>query len=307
MSNVPREKGSPDRVAFTHQSAFNEIVQPGRFVSLTHYFIANWLPKISPNGLKILTTLRSMGFYNSKSGEARGEVDIEQDELAALIEISAKTIQRAFADDQVLNKYVRRVFSVQRDRFGRIVKEHYVYVVTMDDVLTPADQARYERLIEGPDKGPGCPKGQSVASADDPKRHFDASDGHCVPPNGHNDASERQSVSPYKESLTLPTENTALTPAAGPEYSLSLFSGEEKEALPATVALETVTLAAPELPARRQPRPWPQLADAEREPHFVQARRELEAIHAGTGISPKAKLIEVRARNLYEVEGKTVR
>ena len=44
---------------------------------------------------------------------------------------------------------------------------------------------------------------------------------------------------------------------------------------------------------------WPSLPEAEQQPWLDQARRELEVIHAGSGITPKPKLVEVRARNLY--------
>jgi len=106
---------------------------------------------MSPNGLRILLQLRAQGYYNPKDGCKRGDIDIdidiEQSELAALISISTKTIQRAFAEDEVLCKYVQRVFQVKRDKFGRILKEHYVYVVVMDDVLTPEDQGRYQVML----------------------------------------------------------------------------------------------------------------------------------------------------------------
>ena len=45
---------------------------------------------------------------------------------------------------------------------------------------------------------------------------------------------------------------------------------------------------------------WPSLPETEQQPWLDQARRELELIHAGSGITPKPKLVGVRARNLYE-------
>ena len=299
MSNVPRNQSHDSTVTFTHQSAFNQIVEPTKFVSLTHYFIAHWLPKISPNGLRILITLRSMGYFNPQSGEKRGEIDIDQDELAALIGISPKTIQRAFADDLVLNKYVRRVFSVQRDRAGRIVKEHYVYVVTMDDVLTSEDQARYEHMVLGPEKGSANvenpPERQLVSSDAEPKRQVDASDGQCVLPKRQNDAPKRQSVSPYKVNLTLTTKNTLTTPAAGSDSSLTLFSGEDPEPVPNLEAL----------PVASTPEPlFVDLTDADRAPWLDKAEAELKenfglAVWQKTKEKAKASIRAQRAANLY--------
>ena len=45
---------------------------------------------------------------------------------------------------------------------------------------------------------------------------------------------------------------------------------------------------------------WVELTEGARVPWLDQAQGELLAIHAGTGITPKPKLVEVRARNLYE-------
>ena len=228
MSNVPRKSGVGSTVKYTHQSAFNEIVGMAH-VGLSHYFVAHWLPKITPNGLKILIQLRSMGYFDPKTETKRGDIDIEQSELAELIGISKKTIQRAFTEDEVLAKYVQRVFQVKRDKFGRIVKEHYIYVVVMDDVLIPEDKVRYEVMLNGPDKQQGpdkssIPKRQSDASDAPPKRQSDASEGHNDPPKRHYVPQTSQSVASYKEILTPLTEdNTSNTPAGGPEISLTLF------------------------------------------------------------------------------------
>ena len=43
------------------------------------------------------------------------------------------------------------------------------------------------------------------------------------------------------------------------------------------------------------------MSGTEQQPWLEQARRELVAIHTGSGITPKPKLVEVRAKNLYEV------
>lgn len=66
------------------------------------------------------------------------------------------------------------------------------------------------------------------------------------------------------------------------EFCASLFAGEEHT----TARLPVVQ--------------WQDLTEPEQAPWLEQARGELVAIHAGTGITPKPKLIVVRARNLYE-------
>ena len=68
------------------------------------------------------------------------------------------------------------------------------------------------------------------------------------------------------------------------EFPLSLFS--EPEQTP------------PHVPV------WVSLSEIQQRPWRDQAQRELVALHAGSGITPKPKLIQVRARNLYDIAQK---
>lgn len=290
MSRVPRKAGQTDAtVTFTYESAYNQLVQPGSYVSLSQYFIAHWMPRISGPGLKILIQLRSMGYYNPKAGVQRGDIDIDQKELAALCGMGLSTLKRAFQDDDVLTQYVQRVFEVRRDpRTGRILKEHYVYAVKMDDALIPADKQRLEEMLQGPDKPGGKPqeepKGQNELSDDDPMVQNELSGVHSELPIGQNEPSAVQNELPLKDSLNTPiTVNTSDTPGAAPKVFASLFEEQEKTGT-----------EQPSSPS------WVDLTEAARTPWLDQARGELVAIHAGSGITPKSKLVEVRARNLYE-------
>ncbi len=79
----------------------------------------------------------------------------------------------------------------------------------------------------------------------------------------------------------------------------SLEFEEKKESFSASL-FEEKNSKEPE-PAKALMLPsWPSLPEAEQQSWLDQARQELEAIHAGSGITPKPKLVEVRARNLYE-------
>jgi len=48
-------------------------------------------------------------------------------------------------------------------------------------------------------------------------------------------------------------------------------------------------------------RRWEDLTEAEQQQYLEQAGHELVALHAGSGITPKPKLIQVRAQNLYSI------
>ena len=81
--------------------------------------------------------------------------------------------------------------------------------------------------------------------------------------------------------MTLPD-----TPSGVSECSASLFEEQSSEPEWASVPL------------------WKLLSETEQQPWLEQARRELVAIHTGSGITPKPKLVEVRAKNLYEMSWK---
>jgi hypothetical protein len=215
----PYQGKADAKIVPTYLNAYNEIVRPKDYVSLSVYFIKHWLPKISENGLKVLIVLRTQGFYNPTTGEKREEIEIEQKHIAEQCGFSKRTLQRTFVEDAVLAKYVQREFIEKRDRTGRIIKEYYVYRVVMDDVMVPEDKALFNVMTEGRDK-PICQNGTSVGG---PRRQNDISERQVVTPMCQNDAPERQNVTPYKVNPITPiTENTLTTPAA-PGDSLSLF------------------------------------------------------------------------------------
>lgn len=80
-------------------------------------------------------------------------------------------------------------------------------------------------------------------------------------------------------SQTLKKKNEVET---GEEFSASLFEEEDTE------------------PEKLAPQHWQDLVEAEQQPFVDQARAEMIAIHAGSGIAPRPKLVEVRAINLYD-------
>lgn len=210
------------------ESAYNEIVEPGHFTVSTLYYIAHWLPKLGGNGHLIVTVLRSLGYYNRKTGDKRDGIDIDQKDLAKLCGLGLRTLQREFLENQTLARFVGREFEIVRDRAGRITREHYLYRIKMDDPLTNEDQARFEAMVQGPDKPirQNQPIRQNVASVGEPIRQNVVSARQNDAPIRQNDVSTRQNGACLnKESITLTTLNT-LTTAALP--GVSLFALEEE-------------------------------------------------------------------------------
>ena len=70
----------------------------------------------------------------------------------------------------------------------------------------------------------------------------------------------------------------------------------KRELVASPFSEEPVSEEEPETPLRR----WQDLTAAERQPMLDQARAELVTIHVGSGITPRPKLVEVRAKNLYK-------
>jgi len=268
-------------VRFDYHSAYNEIVNPKHFVSDTLYYVKNWLPKLGGNGHLIVTVLRSYGYYDGAHGKHRDGIDIDQRKLAKECGLSLSTLQREFVKNVVLAQFVQREFVVERDRAGRILQEHYIYRVKMDDPLTPEDQARFDALVAGPDK----PIGHNDLSEETPMRQNDVSALQSDTPMRHSDAPALQIDAPYKGySLTLTTENTSPTPAA-PGVSALLFQEEP-----------------PPFPA------WAALTEPAQRPYLERAQAELHkyAMEAGAArwarIGPRQE--EVRAQHIYETEQK---
>lgn len=299
MSRGNRRAAGPDATVVPGwHSAYNAIVNPKHYVAFTLYYVKNWLPQIGENGHLILTALRSHGFYDPASGTCRDGIDIDQRKLAEECGMSLRTLQREFAANAVLARFVQREFAVVRDSAGRIVREHYLYRVKMDDPLTPEDQARLDALLVGPDKTAGPPASspeppirQNGGSGMEPICHSDASARQNDTPGRHFDAPLRQNGGSYKvDSATLATLATPAT--AAPGDSASLFP--EEEAGPGGAARG----------AAGRPRPWADLPDEERVLWRDRARPQVEA---GRGEMDETlwqrifpKLWDQRARHLYE-------
>lgn len=280
-----------------YHSAYNAIVEPSRYVALSLYYVTHWLPVLGENGHRIVTVLRSQGFLNLKTGDKREGIDIEQAQLAALCGMSLRTLQREFGPisatdarpkNPALHQFVQREFRQERNAAGRIVREHYLYVVKMDEPLIEADKARLQKTLEArekqnqePENPVQQPTRQNDTSAVEPKRQNGGSGRQNDAPKRQNDVPTRQNGGSYIESLiTLTTENTSLT-AALPGFLPSAVSGTEK--------LGVVPV-------------WANLTEGERQSYRGEADAELSALHPEgewEKVKHKERLVETRAKTLF--------
>ena len=311
-------------------SLANEIIQPDQYVSTSRYFCLKWEPSLGLAGARIVRVLRSLGYYNRQTGEMRDGIPIDLPELAALCGFSVATIKREFGSGKdgkpanpSLHIFVQREKNYRQDAVtGQIWREENIYRVKMDDPIHPDDspllQELWERRQKGRSEKTGSgeptkqtnieptklgPRAISARKAqNDPygkdahkaqtEPNGEARRAHSAPDSSQVESNlvQNDSDSIQLDSNLVQNEPTLIdysylpevnlnSSSDVPEFSLSLFQEEDNPAM----------------------RPWPSLSEAEQFPWLNQAQRELVAIHTGSGITPKPKLIEVRARNLYEL------
>ena len=156
--------------------------------------------------------------------------------------------------------------------------------------------ANIQDLTYPPDEKATAANGSPVRTGDVPR-----SNGRLSPvERGSPSRSSARHGTPEGEHTKTPSKNSKKTSSgeaaeAAPDGSASLFekSPEQKETDQAALSLLDQ--------AKLAEAAWPKIPEADRAPWLERAKQELVVIHAGTGINPRTKLIEARAKNLYEV------
>ncbi len=284
-----------------YYSSVNEITKPESLTFTSHYFADRWMRELGPVGAAIVVILRSHCYHNRKRGELRDRVQLPVPQIAEEVGVSAKTVRRELEGNCALQRFVRVHVEYTPGRTPESVRrDANSYQVAMDDPVHPQDEARLQEVIR--EKARQMEKGAedeedakarakqkpAARRAEDkkPPGHFDqaAAGGMdnltrgrdnlalgtpiLTRPSGQNDHALKESFSVLQNPLD-----------SSPEFSLTLFSDEE---------------VPPPTPQR-----WEDMAEAEQRPYLDRAQQELVAIHAGSGIMPKPRLIEMRAQNLY--------
>jgi hypothetical protein len=122
--------------------AYNAIVQPER---RDWYLIRRWARTLGPLGFMIVKVLRSLCYFNPKTGETRNTIELDMDELADYCGVSRRTIIREFQTNTPLACFVTK--QSQYVLVGtRAKRQDSRYFVAMDEPIHPEDMAEYERL-----------------------------------------------------------------------------------------------------------------------------------------------------------------
>lgn len=311
-----------------YRSAVNEIIEPDKILVMTRYFVRRWMPILGENGTRIVLALRSLGYYNRQTGEKRDGIEIDLPELAALCGISLPTLKREFGErhdsnrktipgtrqNPALHRFVTKDRQYWRDPVtNRLLRTANIYRVMMDDPLHEDDLPRLREILEAREKGGTVPPASKAQSEPKPPRKRGpqpASKAQSESPSDESDSKKTHFHQAASQSESLPNESEPTltddssvpqfpleifrdSAAAAPDFSASLFAGEEQENPAETKPVRGVPPLLSSVPR------WKELTEADQRPYLDRAQQELVAIHAGSGITPKPKLIEVRAQNLY--------
>ena len=286
-----------------YYSAVNEITKPNSLVFLSHYFVDRWMRDLGPVGTAIVAVLRSHCYQNRTTHELRNRIQLSVPAIAAEVGVSPKTIRREMEANQALQKFIQR-----REEYApgptpqSLRTDAYSYLVAMDDPVHPLDQDLLQDVIR--EKVQRMEKGGGEEDAKARARQRQERTEKQKPPGQFDQAAQSRVVN-----LTTPPGQFVHTPGQfvhtpgqiDQTLKDSLDSLEFKENPSSEFSL---TL----FPDKNVPEPewasvphWKLLSGTEQQPWLEQARRELVAIHTGSGITPKPKLVEVRAKNLYEM------
>lgn len=147
---APEGSPPPPEIALSpfYHSAVSAVTEPGRFVACSHYFVTRWMPLLGGEGTRLVLALRSLGYYNPRTGERRDQIVVGHAELAARVGCSEDTLTRLLGADRAsglprhpaLAHFVERERRVRRDpHTGRVWQEENAYRVAMDDPVHPDD------------------------------------------------------------------------------------------------------------------------------------------------------------------------
>lgn len=281
-----------------YHSAVNSLIEPNRYVGCSLYFVQRWMPLLGNEGVRIIFTLRALGYYNPKTGERRDHISIEKAELADLCGCSERTIARELSDDPetgkprnwALAQFVQRRAVQRRNKHtGRVWQEANQYQVAMDDPVHPDDWPKVaEYVAKREENRPGqkgkTPERQNGISVEEPVGHFDLPERQYVKNSRQSVTPNGQNGSPLKSLYSESLRSPSFTPAA---HGVSLSLLQEQETV----------------------RAWAHLTKIEQQPYRAQAEQELIAIF-GLGewgkqrTTVRDRQVQGRAETLYKTAQK---
>lgn len=116
------------------------IIQPERGMFVTLYFFKHWLPLIGHSAFAVILAVRSMCYWNPKTGELRNSIETDMAEIAQRASVSVRTVKDVLNQELVKRYFIR--YTVRRMMTPNGVRTAGIQLqVRMDDPLTPEDQS----------------------------------------------------------------------------------------------------------------------------------------------------------------------
>ena len=288
-----------------YHSAVNAVTKPGKYTATSNYFVDRWMPLLGGNGTMIVMALRREGFLDRRKGECRDEIVMDGAELATAAGMSEDTLTRELGIDKKTGKpknpwislFVQKQQRQRRNKAGQVRQMENAYWIAMDDPVHPDDWPLVAEAVWEAEARVEKQHGRPGPHFADSGRSPNPQNAGATPQNAargpQNAGRQPQNAGRLKSPDSF---SPKMTPPDISEGSASLF--EEKEPEQEEAARAVLSLLDQ---AKLAEVAWKQLPEVDRAPWLLQAERELIAIHAGTGLAVKPRLIEARGANLYEM------
>jgi len=277
-----------------YNSAVNAVTQPNKITWCSDYFIDRWMPLLGGEGTRIVLALRRQGYNNRKTGVKREEIQMDLAELAQLAGCSVDTISRQVGGvnpktqhpfNPWMSYFVKKRNIKRRNKAGHLRQEDNGYWVSMDDPIHPDDWHLVEAYV--------------VAHEGITNKGIENEDLAPEPQNAEPDARpEPQNADSAPQNAVGVPQNAGQQPQNAVRYN------EESDSSLLQLTLPDAARLGLAMPFPEKHRTWAALTVPERAPYVTIAERELKAMYPDHASSIKPRMIEVRARNLFETGAK---
>lgn len=129
--------------SFYHE-AKNRIIRPDCGIFISDYFVRHWIPRLGNTAACIVLFLRSRAGA-IREGEAA--VQVSQEEIAAGVNCSVRTLRTELHSNFALQQFVRIESRFLRDSRGHLRRTENLYYVAMDDPLVPEDEPLLQEMM----------------------------------------------------------------------------------------------------------------------------------------------------------------
>ena len=119
-------------------------VQPDRVTLVTHYFIRQWLPDLSPGLGWLIVALRSRAYQQNEAPIGHVWISGGWTQLAKDLSVSRKSLTR-WSQSPIAGLFFER----QADSHDPVDRRNQLITIRLSEPIHPKDSQRYQTLLEG--------------------------------------------------------------------------------------------------------------------------------------------------------------